>query len=133
MLRPVMQRGGVKIRTVRPNQGVSIGIDLDAAKQFQISQRSEEFAREDWTEIDNSLHSVVELNAQRVIGNDFERNNSANRMFHGILSQRRDRNRSSTRLQPLPIRPQLSLVQLSPSLQNETPAGAKIGRASCRE
>ncbi len=57
-----MQRSGIEIRAVRPNQRVRVGIDSNPAKQLQIAQRSEEFARENRTEINSLLCLIVESN-----------------------------------------------------------------------
>jgi hypothetical protein len=98
-----MQRCRIEIRAVRPNQSLRLSIDSDSAEQLQITQGPKEFARQHWTEIDGLLCLIVELDSQRVVGNDLESGHSADRMRHETLPQRRNRHRSSTLLQPLPI------------------------------
>ncbi len=93
-----MQRSGVKIRTVRPNQSVRVSVYFDPPKQLQIAQRSEEFARQNRSKIDRLLCLIVELDAQRIIGNNLESDHSVDRVCHETLPQWRDGHRSSTLL-----------------------------------
>ena len=36
MLGPIVQRGGVEVRTIRPNQGVHFGVDRHAVEHLQF-------------------------------------------------------------------------------------------------
>ena len=80
-----MQRRGIEIRSVRPNQGVSFRIDFDSAEQLEIAQRSEDLAGQNRTKIDGLFCLIVESNSQRVVGNDIDGGNSANLMRRHTL------------------------------------------------
>ena len=69
---PVVKRRRVKISAVGPNQGVDLGIDSHLIENVQVAQRSEKLSGENWLEIDDLLHVIVESNPQDVRRFDLE-------------------------------------------------------------
>lgn len=92
-----MERGGVKIRAVRPDEGFDFGIDAHLVEYRQIPQWAEELSGEDRLKIDYLLRGIIELDAQNVGAFNLERLDSVQGMVHGrnspikrIDGQRRD-------------------------------------------
>src|SRR5439155_8421996 len=66
MGRPVVQRGGVEIRAVRPNEGVHFGIDAHLLKDRRIAQWSVQRSGEHRLEVDGLGSAVIEPDPQHL-------------------------------------------------------------------
>ena len=110
-----MERRRVKIRPIRPHERTNFGIDPDLNKDPKVAQRPEEFSSQDRFEIDRLFQVVIELYAQSVRRYDLNGSDAADAVNHGSSSfQRFDRRGRLPRLQLLPVRQQLSLMQFRP-------------------
>src|SRR5215813_1151235 len=78
MLRPVMQNGRIKVRTIGPDQHSDLGIDPNLVKQLQVTQWAVQLATQDRLKVDGPLGAVVKANAKRVSRGDFEGADSIN-------------------------------------------------------
>lgn len=111
---PFVKGGRIEIGSIRPHEGLGLGIDPHLVEQIEVAQRTVQFPRENGSKIDGLLGVVVEADTQRVWSNVFERPDSINRMTHNHPFQRLNRRWPPPCLQPLPIDSQLGLMQLGP-------------------
>ena len=84
--RPLMQSCRVKVRPVRPHQGMHLGIECDLIEQPQIAEWSVQFPVQNGQEIDDLLRAVVKPDAQNVGREDFKAANPADEMRHMVHS-----------------------------------------------
>lgn len=115
-----MQCGWVEIRSIRPDQCVDLAVDLDLVEEGQIPKRPKQLARQNGSEIDNPLRSVIKRDAQYVVSNNPEATDTIDRMLHVDSLQRGDRARRLAGLQTVPIRHQFVLMQFGPGLNQAT-------------
>src|SRR6266436_9311472 len=80
--RPVVQRGGVEVRAVRPDQGVHLGIDAHLAKNRRIAQRAVQCSGEHTLEVDSMRSAVIELDTGCMRPNDFDTMHAMDGMAH---------------------------------------------------
>ena len=64
--RPIVKRGGVEVRAVRPNQCIDHRIDSHCVEDRQVPQRTKKLAREHWLKIGHLFSPIVESDAQDV-------------------------------------------------------------------
>ena len=69
---PIVERGGVEICAIWPDERVSFGIERNPVEECQVVKGSIQFAPQDWLKIDDLLGCVVETDAQRVGSDDLE-------------------------------------------------------------
>jgi hypothetical protein len=85
MVRPIMQRRGVKVCAIWPNQRVHLGVNADLIEQPHVSERGIQFTGQDRLKVDGLNRSVVELNPQRIRHQDFEADYAMDGMAHRII------------------------------------------------
>jgi hypothetical protein len=84
VVRPIMQRRGIKVCAVGPNERVHLRIDADSAEQHHIPERRIQFAGQDRLEVDGLGRSVLEVNPESVRRYDLETNHAMDGMVHMI-------------------------------------------------
>lgn len=72
VLRPIVERGGIGIRAIGPDEGVHLWIERDLVEQRQIAQRTVQLAGQDGPKIYGLFCAVIELDAKCVWGNDLK-------------------------------------------------------------
>ena len=80
-----MQRRGIKVCPVRPNQCVHLGVNADLVEQSHVSKRGIQFTGQDRFEVDELRRSVVELNPQDVRRQNLETDYAMDRMTHRFI------------------------------------------------
>ncbi len=83
--RPSVQRGGIEIRTVGPNQRVHLGVQSDLFKQAQVAQRPVKLASKDGAEINFPAQAVVKSDLQGERPDNGKRLHSAKAMCHIVI------------------------------------------------
>lgn len=66
MGRPIVQRRGIEVRAIRPDDGVNFGINSNLIEKFQITQRAVKLAAQNRLEVDHLLGFIFKLQLQRV-------------------------------------------------------------------
>ena len=129
---PVVQRCGIEIRAVRPHDCMDFRIDSDLGKQRRVTKGSEKLAAQHRRKVDVALQRVIKRNPKRIRTYYGNRDHSKNRMHHcvALLTQRLDRERTPTLLQPVPGGDQLVAMQFRPCLRQ--PA-LLLRQATCHE
>ena len=112
---PVVQRRGIEVRAIRPNDRVHFGVEANLVEQGKDAQRTEQLTGKHRPKVDAPLQTVGEPELQRERRYDFTGQNAMDGMAHGSLGQRVDRDRGLTVLQSAPVVEQFLLMQLSPS------------------
>ena len=66
MYRPVVERGWVKICSVRPDQCVNFRIDVNLIEDRQVPQWAKKLAGQNGLKVDYLIRTIIEVHAQRV-------------------------------------------------------------------
>src|SRR6266581_5675980 len=82
VLRPVMQRGRVEVRSRWPDERVNLWIQSNLREHRRVAQRPVKFAMEHWLKVDGAAQTVVELDSQHILSSLLERHDSMNRVTH---------------------------------------------------
>src|SRR5438093_13415504 len=82
MLRPVVQRGRVKVRSRWPDERVNFWIQPNLREHRRVAQRPVKFAMKHWLKVDCAARTVVELDSQHKLSSLLERHDSMNRVTH---------------------------------------------------
>jgi len=80
--RPIMERGRIEIRAVRPDQGLDLGIDPHLIENRQVPQRAEKLAGKHRLKVDDLFGGIVKFHAQGIGGFDLERPDAVQWVFH---------------------------------------------------
>ena len=86
-MRPVVERGGIEIRAVGPDQGMHLWIENDLVEQRQIAQGTVQLAGQDGLKVYGLFRAVIELDEERVWGDDIESDHAVSGMDHLKLSK----------------------------------------------
>ena len=113
---PIMQRRRIKIGTVRPDDGVHLGIDAHLIEQPDVAERTEHLTGQHRREVDAAFEPVVEAQMERKRRRDGARHDPIDGMAHQWLGERINRHGGTPLLQARPVIEQLLLVQLRPRL-----------------
>jgi hypothetical protein len=116
MCRPIVQGGGIEIRTIRPHDRMDLRIDANLREERGIAQRTEQGASKHSREIDAPLKPIVEPQLQRERSHDLRGLDSIDRMTHYSLRQGFDWSRRLTLLQTVPVVEELGLMKFGPGL-----------------
>jgi len=114
--RPVVQRGRIKVRSVRPHESFNLRVNPHLVEYFEVAQWTVHLAGQDRPKIDSLFCIVIKKNTKCVRTHNLERANSINRMIHKYLFQRFDGHWALPLLQAFPVRSQINLMQLGPCL-----------------
>ena len=82
---PIVQRGGIKIRAIRPHLGVHFWINSHLVENIEIVQRRIQFSGKHRLKIDCLSDSVVKAQSQPVRSDDLKFDNFVNRMAHASI------------------------------------------------
>jgi len=71
-MRPIVESGGIEVRSIGPYQSVDLRIDLDLTEQLGVLERTEDLAFQHGPKIDDLNGIVLEPYPQGVEGHGFK-------------------------------------------------------------
>jgi hypothetical protein len=80
-----VQRRGVEIGAVGPNERMHFLIDLDSIEYIKVATRTEQLARKHRSEIDDLFALIIERYEHDKVADDLKTTNSMDRMLHVCL------------------------------------------------
>jgi len=86
---PVMEKSGVEVCAVWPDDGVDFRVHECAAEELWITERTVQLSGEDRLEVDLLLGLVFEPDSDRVVPQDLDLFDAMNSVGHRVTSQRR--------------------------------------------
>ena len=117
VVRPIVDRRGVEVRSARPDDRMNLRVESDLGKNRWVAEWAVKLALENPLAINGADQSVVETQSQRMRLDALDRGDAAKQMVHGTTPlQRCDWGRLAAQLQKLPGGKQRLLVKLRPSL-----------------